>query len=183
LVERAERLVEEDQARLHHQRARDAYALAHAARELRRIARGEIGEAHETQYVTNAGVSLVPRQRRAAQPERDVVLDVEPWQRRVLLEDDADAVGRFSRDGLALERDAALGRRGQSGDDLEQRRLAATRRPDDGEELAASELEIERAERVQRLRRACRRKRLADVVKRDLGRHAASLVARAIAGP
>ena len=45
LVERAERLVEQDQPRLHHQRARDAHALAHAARELRRIAGREIGEA------------------------------------------------------------------------------------------------------------------------------------------
>ena len=37
LVERAERLVEQDQPRLQHQRARDADALAHAAGELRRI--------------------------------------------------------------------------------------------------------------------------------------------------
>ena len=42
LVERAERLVEQDQPRLQHQRAGDADALAHAAGQLRRIGAGEI---------------------------------------------------------------------------------------------------------------------------------------------
>ena len=51
----------------------------------------------------------------------------------------------------------------QARDQLEQRRLAATRRADDGEELAAPELEVERAERVQRRRRLARHEHLADV--------------------
>ena len=42
LIERAERLVEQDQSRLHHQRAGDADALAHAAGELRRDRRRRI---------------------------------------------------------------------------------------------------------------------------------------------
>ena len=49
-------------------------------------------------------------------------------KRRVLLEHDADAVGRLARDRPSFELDRALGRGRQPRDELEQRRLAAARR-------------------------------------------------------
>ena len=163
LIERAERLVEKDQAGLHHQRARDAHALAHPAGELRGIARREVGEADELQNVAHALVALRAVESEPAQAERDVVGDIEPGQRRVVLEHDADSVRRLGADRPAFERDRSFGRRRESRDQLEQRRLAAPRRADDGEELAAPKLEIDRPERVQRRRRAADREDLADV--------------------
>ena len=63
-IERAERLVEQNEARLQHQRARDADALAHAAGQLRRIGAGEILQAHEGERVVDAPAQLAPRRRR-----------------------------------------------------------------------------------------------------------------------
>ena len=109
LVERAERLVEQDQPRLHHERARDAHALPHAARELRRIARREIGQARRASArCARARRARPRRKRRAAQAEGDVVGDVEPGQRRIVLEHDADAVGRLAGDRPALRTRSCL---------------------------------------------------------------------------
>ena len=47
---------------------------------------------------------------------------------------------------LIADADAARGGRSQTADDVEQRRLAGARRPDDGEELAAFDVEIDAAQ-------------------------------------
>ena len=71
LVERAERLVEQQQARPHHQRARDADPLAHAAGELRRIGSGKAAQAHEGERVLDALARLrVSARRRGASRTR-----------------------------------------------------------------------------------------------------------------
>jgi hypothetical protein len=148
LVERAERLVEEDQARLQHERARDAHALAHAARELRRIRVGERAQARELKRFTDQPLGRLRIGPAPLQAERDVVADREPRKARVVLEDDADALRDAALDARAVEHDVALRRRLQSGDDLEQRRLAAARRADDREEFAAAQRQVDRAERM-----------------------------------
>ena len=106
LIERAERLVEQDQSRLHHQRARDAHALAHAARELRGIARSRNRTSPTSFSASRTRSSFSARGKRgAAQPERDVVGDVEPRQRSVVLEHDADAFRRLAaRSGVLRTR-------------------------------------------------------------------------------
>ena len=67
LVERAERLVEQQDLRLDHERTRDRDALAHAARELRGPRLLEALEADELdQPVDHAGPGLDARRARAA---------------------------------------------------------------------------------------------------------------------
>ena len=53
-VERAERLVEQQHARLDRERAGERHALALAARELRGIAIGEAVELHEREQLVDA---------------------------------------------------------------------------------------------------------------------------------
>ena len=148
LVERAERLVEQNEPRLQHQGARDAHALAHSAGELRRIGAGECLKPHEGDRVGDAGANLGGRDAGAAQAERDVVPYVEPREARILLEHDADPGGDLIADRLALEADGTVGRSRQAGERLEQRGLAATGRAHDGDEFAGAKIEIERPERM-----------------------------------
>ena len=133
-----------------------------------RIRRREVGQADHPEHVPDAKLALVLAERGAAQAERDIRGDVEPRQRRVVLKHDADAVGRLAGDRPSFEVDRTLRRDGEAGDQLEQRRLAAARRTDDREELAAAKLEIERAERAQRCGRLARHEHLADAVQPDL---------------
>ncbi len=183
LIERAEGLVEKDQPRLHYERAGDANALAHAAREVRRMTGGEIRKANELQGLAYPVVDFGSTYARAAQAERDVLRHVEPGERGVLLEHDADAIGRLTRDSAAFELDLAIGHRGQTGDHFEERRLAAARRADHREELTALDLEIDRTERVQRSRRVPRREGLADAGEPDLRSGHARLSPRRRPGP
>src|SRR5439155_1307902 len=76
----------------------------------------------------------------AAQAKCGVVPHGQPGEARVLLEDNADAVGHLAGDWAALE--CHRSRRGllQPSEHLEQRGLTAARRADDGKELAALEL-------------------------------------------
>ena len=60
-VERAERLVEQQHARLDRERAGQGHALALAAGELRGIAVGEALEVDEPQQLVNAGFDLLLR--------------------------------------------------------------------------------------------------------------------------
>ena len=148
LIERAERLVEQDQPRLQHQCACDAHALAHAAGELRRIGIGEFAQAHEADGVIDAPRGLGRFEAGAAQAERDIVVHAEPRQRGVFLEHDADAV-RHAGNRLALEDNRAFGRRRQPRQNIEQRGFAAAGGADHAEEFAAPDIEVDRAERTQ----------------------------------
>ena len=82
-------------SRVARQRAREAHALLHAARELvdRRV--GELLEADQRQLLER-DPAAPPRHAAHAQPELDVAGHVEPGHQRVLLEDDA-AVGARGR--------------------------------------------------------------------------------------
>ena len=150
LIERAERLVEENEARAQHQRACDADALAHAAGQLRRIGAAETGETHEGERLVHAPNNFRAVGAGPAQAECDVVPHVEPGESGIFLEHDPDLVGDGAGNGAAFHLDGARRRRDQPGDDLEQRALAAARGPDHAEELAAPKLEIEPAERRHR---------------------------------
>ena len=107
-VERAERLVEQDEARLQHQGAGDADALAHAAGKLRRIGAGEVLQPHEGERIVDPAAHFGVRHAAAAQAEGGIVVDGQPGKAGVLLEDDADAVGNVAADGAAFEGDRAL---------------------------------------------------------------------------
>jgi hypothetical protein len=143
-IERAERLVEEQEARLGREAARDGDALAHAARELARALLRRDREADEPHPVCRPDApplgGAVDRHRVHGQP--DVVLDREPGEQRVVLEDHA-ALGAGSVDRSPVDEHRALVGRNQAGDDRHERRLAGARRADDGEELALLDREVD----------------------------------------
>ena len=148
LVERAERLVEQDDARPLHQRARDADALAHAAGELHRIGGGELGEAHQAQRVIDARRDLGLR-RASVWRRPNAMLSVTVSQGKLASSWNTTPMpsGTSPAIGLPSSVDGAVGRAVQPGDDFEQRRLSAAGRPDDREELAARQVEVDRPER------------------------------------
>ena len=69
-VEVGQRLVEQEQRRLHHQRARQRQALLLAAGELRRLALGEMIELHRREHAHHVVANLLPRVTPAAHFER-----------------------------------------------------------------------------------------------------------------
>ena len=134
-VERAERLVEQEHARLQRQRAGDGHALAHAARQLVRAGAGEPAEADEVEQLGGARRRRSARgQPASAQGEGDVVERVAPGQQPRFLEDEADP--RIGPDhGLARRPHGAAGRAEQAADDAQQRALAAAVGADEGRDL------------------------------------------------
>ena len=147
-VERAKGLVEQDHARLHHQRPRDADALAHAARKLNRIGLGEIDQPHQPQRIVEPARDLRCLDAVAAQAEHDVVGDVEPGKGRILLEHDADALGHAAIERATFEQHLSAGRLRQAGEHVEQRRLPAAGRADHRIEFAPPQAQLGSGERV-----------------------------------
>ena len=75
-VQRAERLVEQHDGGLEHERARQRDALLLAAGELRGLAPLQAGELHQLDGLGDAPARLAPVDTGALEPERDVVGDV-----------------------------------------------------------------------------------------------------------
>jgi hypothetical protein len=67
------------------------------------------------------------------------------WEERVVLEDRVDValVRRRVGDVAPVEQDASIGRLLEAGDEAQGRRLAAARRAEQREELAAGDAEVE----------------------------------------
>ena len=140
LVERAERLVHQQQRRLEGKRACDRDALLHAARELPRMVIAEDVQLDEVEHLLHA--RLAPRAVPAEQLERqgDVLRDGAPFEQHRVLEDDpVVAVGARLAGGLAVDRDGAARRLDQVADHAQQRRLPAAGRADQRHELAGAE--------------------------------------------
>ena len=111
-IQGAERLVEQQDARLDRERAGKRDALALPAGELARVAIGEPAELHEVEQLVDAlldaGLLHPHRARLHAQPEGDVLEHVHVTKQRVVLEHEADvALARAARQRvLAVEADA-----------------------------------------------------------------------------
>jgi hypothetical protein len=148
-VERAERLVEQQHARLDGERARQRHPLALAARELIRVALRVAAEADDAEQLGDPGVDARPRLLADLQPERDVVVHGHVLERRVVLEDEADlpALRRHARGVVALDLDAAGVGRLEAGDDPQQARLARAARAEQRGQRAAGDLERDVVER------------------------------------
>ena len=144
-VERAERLVEEEHARLVDERARERYPLLLAAGELAWLALLEALEADEPQDLVHAAAHVLLAHALPAQAERDVLEDRQVREEGVRLEDRVDValVGRLPGDGLLAEVDRALGRLLEAADHPQRRRLAAAGRAEEREEAAPLDLERE----------------------------------------
>jgi hypothetical protein len=159
LVERGERLVHQQNARLGSERARNGHALPHAAGKLRRVTALEARETDEGDEMRGLLHPCRLPHSRDLERKRDVLLDGAPRKRRFLLEHHADR-GMRADDGRTLDRDAALVVAGQPADDVEERRLAAAGRPDDRYELAGRD----RKRDVRRRRSAVARRETLDDV-------------------
>ncbi len=144
-VERAERLVEEQDGRVDRERPREPHALALPAGELRGIALAEGLELDELQQLADALLDLGLRPLLHAQTERDVLVHGHVPERGVVLEDEADpaALRRERRHVRAVEEDAARVRPLEPGDHAQKRRLAASARTEKGGQRAAPCTSIE----------------------------------------
>ena len=164
-VEVGERLVEQQQARRRRQRPGQRDALLLAARQLVRVALGQVAELDELQHLAHP--LLLGRALDPPQPERvaDVLGDGHVRPDRVRLEHDAalPLLRRHERLGRAVEHDAVADRDAagvgavQAGDRPQRRRLPAPARAEQRQQLAGVRLQRDRVERdviVERLRQS-----------------------------
>ena len=123
-VERGERLVHQQQLGIDHQRAREADALAHAARQLLRVGVFEPVEADQVDGGQRPLAALLRRHALRFQPQLDVLLDREPGEQREALEHHGKSVGgAFDRLAVDCRLRRSLGRH-QPRDDAQKRGLA-----------------------------------------------------------
>jgi hypothetical protein len=148
-VEGAHRLVHQQHGRVVGERAGDADALLHPARQLVDGAVAEGLEADQRQLLVGEPVALDAADAAHAQAERDVVAHREPGHQRVLLEHHA-AIRTGPDDRPAVEQDLAARRQQEAGDAVEQRRLAAARRAEGDQEVAVAHRQVHRRQRLQR---------------------------------
>ena len=141
-IDGAEGLVHDEDLRLDGQRACDRHSLAHSPRQLVRVGALETVQAQRMEPPRDTLAALGGRHAGDLEAEADVPLDIFPRIDPVVLEHHRDR----GSGGAAGQPDAqaTAGRLGESGDDPEQRRLAATRGPDDAHELTVVQLEIDR---------------------------------------
>jgi len=129
------RLIHEQDLRIQDEHLREGHALAHSARELVGVALSESGEANPREPLLASGECFRARHAAKLQSRDDIFDGVPPGHERFCLEHVArsrvDAGKPRSKD-----RHRAGRRLEQAGGDVEQRRLAASRRPDHGNELA-----------------------------------------------
>ena len=140
-VERAERLVQQQHARLDRQRPRQRHALPLTAGELRGETLLEARELHEVEQLHHLVLDvrflrlvLAPR----AQAERDVVHHPHVLEQGIVLEHEADAaiLNAALRSVAVVEIDHARIRRLEARDRAQQRRLARARRAQKRDKLA-----------------------------------------------
>ena len=145
LVERAERLVHQNQLRLEHQRARQRDALLLAARQLCRLAVGKGAHLHHVQRPAHLLVDLALRHLSNLQREGQVFGHRHMREQRIVLEHHADAalVRRDVVDRPAAELDLAMRRGLETGQHHQAGRLARTGRPEHGDELAGLDIEVQ----------------------------------------
>nr|GEU28124.1 hypothetical protein [Tanacetum cinerariifolium] len=137
-IECAERFVHQQHLRFHGQRAGDAHPLLHAARDFVRALRFRRRQPHQCQSGHGALAQLRFRFRlaeHAFDAEMDVFVAGEPRQQRMVLEHHR-ALRRRSGDFAAGAQQHAVAGEQQPGDEVQQRRLAAARVADQGDEFS-----------------------------------------------
>src|SRR5258708_33301420 len=87
--------------------------------------------------------ALAMRQRSEFESESDVLERGAPWQQQVFLQHVSDAF-RYALQWLAMPEHGSARRRNESAEQIEQRGLAATRRPDEADDFAAGQRSEER---------------------------------------
>src|SRR3954470_6442717 len=144
------------------QGARERDPLALAAAELAGVARLVAAQADDPEQLVDLRRDLGLRALVDAQPEGDVLAHGHVLERRVVLEDEADAAALRGQGGGVLVRDDDAPGVGQleAGDHAQQRRLARAAGPEQRSERAVLHVEgdvVERAELPELLRHAVNR--------------------------
>ena len=157
-VEGGERLVEQQQAGFGRQRSSQGDALRLATRQRARSVVGMVGEPDACQPVPGPGSRVLFGDPPGSESEGDVLQRAQVGEQQVVLEDDGDRplLGPHERVGgrvverLAVELDAPVVDRQQSGEAAEQGGLARAVRSEDGDGLPALggevDVEVEAAE-------------------------------------
>src|SRR5262249_11960726 len=133
-VERAERLIQQQDLWIVSKRAGDRHALFHAARQ---FARKTVLEALQPDGADKSLDGLfAPLARRSAHLEAvaDILRDGQPRKERILLEDDA-AIDTWAGHRLAIDLDGPAVRADKASKNVEERAFAAAGRSDDSDEL------------------------------------------------
>jgi len=161
-VEVGERLVEQERLGLAHDRPADGDALALAAGELARLAVEIVGEVERRGGLADLACDHVGLAARHLQREADVGAHAHVRIERVGLEHHRQpALGRANiADILAVDENPPRGQILEPGDQPQQRRLAAARRPDEDGELAVLDVEIDVIDDVHRAERLAHRLQL-----------------------
>ena len=146
-VERAERLIHQENIGVVGEHARDRHALFHAARQLVRVAIGKALEPDHPDKFVGGLLDLVACEMTLPRPEADVLPHRHPRKQRVILKHHA-AIAAGAGDGLAVDRDLAGGRLFESGDDPQQRGFSAAGGADHADELALGNGKINRRQRL-----------------------------------
>ena len=141
-IQRAERFIHQHDGRIEGQHAGDGHALAHAAGQVFRVAGTEFRQAQHAQQHVDSFLDLGWRLAGDFQAESDIALDGHPREQRVFLEYHA-AVGTGLGDQLAAGQDLAGSRLREAGDGVQEGRLAAAGRPQQADELAAGDFQVD----------------------------------------
>ena len=149
VVERPERLVEQEDGGVVGQRPRDRHALLHPARELLRQVPLEAREPHAAHVVRHDPLAPRARNARLAQAEGDVVGHREPRKERVGLEHHAP-VGARALHHAPAHRDLARRGRVEARHQAQERALAAARGAQQRHELPFGHVERDGRQRLRR---------------------------------
>ena len=162
-VQRTQRFVEQQCGRLVDERSGQRHALLLAAGKLPRAPVLEPLELDDPQDLEYPPPVFLPRDALHLEPERDVVVDRHVREERVLLEHhvDGSSVREDRRDVPSLKDHTPLVRHFEPGDHPQRRRLSASARAEEREELPLADRERHVAHRIG-LSEA-----LADVLERD----------------
>ena len=145
-VERAERLIHQEDIGVVCQHAGNGDPLLHAARKLVGITAGGALEPDELHELVGNALNLAARQPALARAETDVLANGHPGKQRVVLKHHA-AVAARTGDPLGVHQNLAGGRLLEPGDDAQHSRLAAARGADQTDELTLLDCHIDAGER------------------------------------
>jgi len=154
-VERAERLVEEQDLRLGGEGARERDPLALPARQRPDGAVPEAGEPDELEQISSTSRDRVGRVPAHAQPERDIAKDVPVREERMILEHEPDpaSIRGHVREVATVEHHSSRVGSLETGDHAQKGRLAGAARPEKRHDFGVSRVEacaIERRLPVER---------------------------------
>jgi hypothetical protein len=147
-VERRQRLVKQEHARTHGERACDRHALLLSAGQFARVARKELLHADDAKRVIDPLFDQLFRGAAGLEAEGDVVSDPHVGKERIVLHDHRQATlvrGQVGHIGAA-DMNAPRSRSHEASDGPQRRRLARSRRANHREDFAGRDVEGERLE-------------------------------------